>query len=855
MEDFEDSYRNAVEAGQRNLRAKKLLSNWCFHAEFVRSHGRGMIEASTGLPIGHMGVECKFSKKNSMQCWLLEDAVYSFYQNNCKGCQERIPVGFPNIISFVGPREQAAEKRKRVREEEKKKREQKQSDRKQAREELRCELSLEETFVLDLLDELDQEEVAGDDPRLEQLANLAPETFTKKVIEHLLPAVLHEHLPYSIPAAKALLRAPLDPEEKLLVAMRLVSSYEKSSKAIEIVLSKAEKIPLKDLTTVLYRFVSMAIESPPRMSFGVGKPRRLDAAPIKSLFQKRGADIIAEVDTLIGNENPDKIRFAVEILLTVDSDELLSKHIKSIFAKLMRRRILLSGEGRDSSLLFYLRKAASKCLDRFPEETDEVIQSFLAGCDDTGKEEAYKTYSSILRHSYREKINIGTAQKVAFRRLLWAAVENPENSMGDAGQFFSHFWDEFAPLAIEHFNDLIGAAATLSERYEQVDTDHSLELPDNFLANIERSNKRTAINSLQSSLIKWAAIGAKSQGREGIKEFLDLYRKLPEDETRMRGNMIVHVPKLLTGVESLKLVLPDWYSALLDKNTLIRARAVQAWENVPYDLVKNFPDLFFEAFSILLTDSYIIVHQSAVHSLRRRSFPEQKRGLIKRGLWNLILYYSQKDKQDDFVVDCIDTFAFLCLSAKDRTGQIGQLLSNILLSLEGSALYQAVNHLHYGFREVPGFTKVVLKAIQDDYTRSISTNDCESAILRSPHNELQNCVDDIKRAFEALKPFRREDFIEALLYAAALTKAEDYATASRCFRELKENIPVEVRNEHWRLEASLVQMASEIEQTIGDGKALVELKKEWSSLLHKLEKEDEERAKLRDFPPSILFED
>lgn len=62
MEDFEDSYKNAVEAGQRNLRATKLLSNWCFYAELVRSPGRGMIEAATGLPIGHMGVECKFSK-------------------------------------------------------------------------------------------------------------------------------------------------------------------------------------------------------------------------------------------------------------------------------------------------------------------------------------------------------------------------------------------------------------------------------------------------------------------------------------------------------------------------------------------------------------------------------------------------------------------------------------------------------------------------------------------------------------------------------------------------------------------------------------------------------------------------
>jgi len=158
MDDFEESYTRAIEAGRRNLRATKLLSNWCFHAEIVRSPGRGMIEAETGLPIGHMGVECKFSKKNSMLCWLLEDAAYDFYQSNCKGCQEHTPVRRPNILEFVEPREKAAEQRRREREEEERERKQAQANRRNERTELRYELSLEETFVFDLLDEIDRDD-------------------------------------------------------------------------------------------------------------------------------------------------------------------------------------------------------------------------------------------------------------------------------------------------------------------------------------------------------------------------------------------------------------------------------------------------------------------------------------------------------------------------------------------------------------------------------------------------------------------------------------------------------------------------------------------------------------------------
>ena len=293
----------------------------------------------------------------------------------------------------------------------------------------------------------------------------------------------------------------------------------------------------------------------------------------------------------------------------------------------------------------------------------------------------------------------------------------------------------------------------------------------------------------------------------------------------------------------------------MDESALVRASAVKAWEDVPYDLVKNFPDLFFEAFSVLLTDPYVIVHRSAVHSLRRRSFPEEKRGLIKRGLWNLIVYYSNESKQEDFVVDCIDAFSFLCLSSEERKGKFGQHLSAILLTLEGSALYRAVDRLRYGFAEVPGFAKVALKAIQDDYTRSISTDDCASAILRAPRQELQNCLDEIQMAFKGLKPYRPEGFVEALLYAAALTKAGGHAASGAYFKELLANIPEEDRNELWRLETALVAVASDIEDSIESGEAFSELIEHWRSLLSDLERENEERAKLRDFSPGFFFED
>lgn len=854
-DDFDADYKNAIEAGQRNLRATKLLNNWCFHAEIARSPGRGMIEVETGLPIGHMGVQCKFSKKNSMLCWLLEDGAYDFYQNNCKDCKERIPVGIPNIMEFVAPREKAIAQRKNAREEQERKRNKRQADRLKERAVLRSQLSLEETFVLDLLDELDQEDIPTDDPRLEELANLAPETFTRKVVDHLLPVVLHEHLPYSMSAAKALLNASLRSDEKLSVALRLVCGYERSPDAIEVILSDAEKLSSSELTNVVDRFVSMALGPSPRAHIGGIRTVKIDAGPIRSLFQKRRTDISAEVDFLLREAKPEKVCAAIKIILATNCEVQFSTHTRSIVAKLIRRRSLFPEERRDSDLLHYLREAASKCFEHYPEEADAVIQSFLVGCDDTGRKEAYRIYQSVLKHEYRKKVQVGLPQKIAFRRLLWAAVERPESGMGDAGQFFTHSWHELAELAVEHFEDLVGAAATLSEKYEQVGAESVLEVVGDVFSEMDKNNKLSAIDSLQKSLIEWAAIGAKSNGIKGTEEYLDFYRQLPKNQTQMRGNMIAHVSKLLTGVDSLALVLPDWYGALMDESTLVRAKAVKAWEDVPYDLVKNFPDLFFEAYTVLLTDPYVIVHRSAVRALRRRSFPEEKRSFIKQPLLSLIVYYSQDSKQGDFIVDCIDAFAYLCLSPEDRKEKLGQLLSGILLTLEGSSLYQAINRLHYGFKDVPGFVKVALKSVQDEYTRSISTDDSMSAILSAPHNELLNCAEDIKRAFLDLKPFRPEIFTEALLYAAVLTRTGKYKDASFLFKELSESIPIEDRYKQWRLEVAMVQIAAEIEHKIENRDPLNELTGKWLSLLSDLEKENEERAKHQDFPPSFFFED
>lgn len=848
-----EEIRSAIEAGKSNLRAKTLLNNWCTHAEVSRSGGRGMIEASTGLPIGHSGVQCKFSKANSSYSWLLEDSIYDFYQNNCKNCEKRIPVNFPNILEIITPREKAIEERQKQIVNEIKKRKKRQEERKDERALLRFELSHEESFVLDLLDILDQDEVKYDDPRLEELANLAPEIFTENIITHLLNSIFTEQLPYSIHAARALLKADLEPNEKLRVALFLLKNSQEEQLIVDVILSNQDRLVGDEFSRVLHRFTSMAIEDPPSMHFGYGKEKEINIQPIRRLAEERAIDIESEIDHLIKDSNPLKKQAAVKLLLTLDNDKLLLKYSRSVISTLLRRHRLLPEERKESTVLYYFRKCALQLFKKLPQHTDTLIQEYLEDNNDTVRNESASIYHNMLNSRFKQESEIGESHRIAFNRLLWSAVNHPEDSMSDAIQFFRYCDEDFQQLAVDKFSDLIGAATILSQKYEDLNAKKLIDVPENFYEKLDQQNKKSSVHNLQGFLIKWAALGAKSRGIEGLNEFLGFYRTIPSTQDDMRGNMITHISELLTGVESLQIVLADWYSALMDESALVRARAVEAWENVPYKLIQNFPNLFFEAFSILLTDQYVIVHKAAARILRRRSFPEDKRYLIKDKLLNLILIYAQSGKDGDFLVDCIDVYGSLCLSSEEMAGRWGKVLSNILLKLEDDALYKATNNLSSRFQNAPDFVKVALKSIQSEYTRGISIDRCLSIILQTSKNELNNGVQEIKNALTSLKPFSSENFIEALVYITVLHKSGKYSEACAHTEELLLSVPVEIRNKQWRLQIELILTALKVEESIHGDRQFSELLEQWHNLLLELEKEHEERTKLSNFSPSIFF--
>src|SRR5438874_2125832 len=95
---------DTVAIGLRNKEVIELARRHCLNMELTEwaGTGRGMIEATTGLPIGSRRVRCPYESKPGGISGNLEWIASEFYADNCVGCPHRRPTGeVPNLGTLV----------------------------------------------------------------------------------------------------------------------------------------------------------------------------------------------------------------------------------------------------------------------------------------------------------------------------------------------------------------------------------------------------------------------------------------------------------------------------------------------------------------------------------------------------------------------------------------------------------------------------------------------------------------------------------------------------------------------------------------------------------------------------------
>jgi hypothetical protein len=439
---------------------------------------------------------------------------------------------------------------------------------------------------------------------------------------------------------------------------------------------------------------------------------------------------------------------------------------------------------------------------------------------------------------------ITDAHRLAFRRIVATASETTNEEVFDAvGRLFHGEPYELTPLAAEEIDLLLGTAALIDAKLDEVNKDK--ERKTDFLDAMYQMNRRSAFANRAHALVNWACMGACASGPAAVNKILGFLKGLPEGSDRLRGHIIGNFDHLMGTVDTLGLCLPDFYSALVGPSPLIRSYAATALGELSRSMRENLPSLVFEAFTALLADPYVVVHQAAVRALSQFRLPSEFDAVVRQALSKIILAYSQKRDADDFLMDAIDLFSGRYATPESLSGGLGSALIDIMNVATPYTVAKEARFFGKRFAGNPDYPKVLFRLFRDPDAMSIYEEDLFETIALLPAAVVyRERAEIVTLGKELMGEYRKEVslFVEALTAAGAWAEADDLASAS--FNDIEDT----TRNTFIRLRAGLEMTACSYETAIASGQPekLDGLRDQWNTTLAAIEADREANKHRRD---------
>jgi hypothetical protein len=554
-----DRIQEAIENGQRNQKALELLHNWCGHVR-ARKHGRGMVEAMTGLPIGHHFLECPHAPAGGMSAFELCETALDFHDRNCVDCKFRKPMGFPNLSVLLAEREQRRTQQRLEQERAENEQANRLAVREASRQKIRTSLDAVAATTLERIVELDRQE-DGADQRLIETAKLAPETFTPEIVDHLFQLVESQEYWLVGPALEAVSYLPVDSARLCNAALRALRSFAHMEIGGAIVEKNCAQADPTLIDDALPAVVSLA--NPPSFRFGPGHRREPVMGPLNALYTHHKDAVRGGLKQMLEQKRAYTAQLAargLEALIPRDAS-LASFLVPELVAKLARANRLLEGlDDEIEDALGDIRNVLVQSFKVDPAKTDQMVQDFLLGASDEGAAELYKIYDEVLRDMrFGDDKPAITAHGVAFRRLVVAASDatTQEVERATSGCFHGEPY-HLAPIAAKEIDLLLGSAAVLDGKLTAL---NEQPLDKRETAALERHARQQYLSHLSDSFVSWACISAAKTDLASITSVLGFLRGLPEGSDRLAGKIIGNFHAMMRTTEGLIACLPDFYSA------------------------------------------------------------------------------------------------------------------------------------------------------------------------------------------------------------------------------------------------------------------------------------------------------
>ncbi len=838
--------QSAIESGQRNAAGFVLVKNWCAHVRIERFGGVGLVEQATGLPIGHHGLACDYAPAGGMSCFDIRDAALHFYDQNCRNCAQRKPVGIPNISSWISERDAAIEKRRALEDAETREVAEQLAARRAARIALRSGLSPTSADIIDQIEELDIQRKPEFSARLVTTVKLAPETFSSSIIEYAFS--LLEGREYWFDEAGLEILAALKAEPKRLVrcAMGCLQRWSATRTATSILLRHLSVADEALIPAMLPTLITMA--APSHEIFSDHKPPKIAALiRVNSAFPK---EVKASLEALL-DAQPFEIGLAARALTVLARRDrpLIAHCTRTLISKFVRSTWMPDSEsfGHDvpQNTAVYLKDAIVTAFLFDPEATDALLQSFRLGASDSGEARIFSIYSRVLHAGrFRRIREVGAADRLAFKRLLWEAPKTSSSSViREIHQAINGDPYDLASLARDEVDSLLGAAVLMDTRITAFRADKTPP-KDGFLDALERENWLMSLTHLRDSFIKWAAHGAALAGNHA--SYLKVFEGLPDDQESLAACMVENSVALMDSAFGLNAVLPSLYSSLVGASVLRRGAGALAVGEMPWQQRDNAPSLLFEAFVTTLSDPYIYVHRSAVTALDRIRLPASFDQALRDALFNILLGHAKNPDQADLVLKCISLLSRRYFTAEQKTGKIGAYLVAQLGKMPAWRLTQDIISLARNLAHAEGIVDLLVAQLGNWEVMSHGQDQVLSALEELPDEIIKaNCQ---KLATIKLNENRNRLWLLGLMQL--LSRAYCWTEAEKLATHVLASIPDTIREKTVRTLFQLAQAAAAFECALerGDHDSAVATAERWREINTIREVDERERSRNPDFP-------
>lgn len=841
--------QKTIEAGEKNRRITELIHNWCRYAKVEKMGGTGLIEAQTGLPIGHHAMVCRHAPASGMATWDLADAALDFYDRNCVDCKHRILVRLPNLSELLGVRERAQAEQKLIRDAQEAKQSAALAKRQEIRRILREKLQVSSHTIIEQLEELDGGRHEDQRTKLVETARLAPEVFTPEIIEHYFQLLEARESWFSAVGLETLFLLKADPARLARCALIAIRDFDATEIASKIVL---EHIVHVDSSLIEGAFSSLSLlAAPPHHHFS-GVERTSKPEPLLALYRHYPDAVKAAIQLSLDSKNYSAIESATEAILVIEQQDksIATSFARTVIAILARPALLIHLDDHhshhDETDLFHdLQNVLKSSLRAAPQRTDKLVSSFLLTADSETTARILSSYESLFHaDGWREDIKEVEAHSVALRRLVNAATSTTK--FDDLWQLLGMFRSG-APKGLENLirkeaSYLLGAVILLENQRAKL-ADERSQAKD-MLAYWGVANQYDFLVNFQAGLVGWVA-GAATDTPQTAKVYLETLSGIPEDSHHLRGVMVTALSKLMDSVEGLSLALPSLYSALVGASQLERAAAIKAIKGLNSARRDDLPQLLFEIFLTTLYDPYRIVHQSAVHAIERFSFPENFTLAIKLAVRNLIIAYSHGEDGDEFLVECISLYASRYAGKEELEGDIGALLVSQLSRMKPEIVMRS--HFDWYVKKLkhsPGIGALAVKLLRT------SSSDYETKPVFRVFRELPPAtVYAERKGLEDAAEDRLDDIDCIGSLIELLTRSGAYSEAGRIAKAVVDSIPDTTRDYQRRLSAQLLYIATKLESTIAgirQDETVEQLSQQWRQTIECIEQDRKEYETRRD---------